>query len=260
MTQPSAEARIHPYDVFLLSISILSIAVFMLDSFSQLHPEVHGILEISDALLCGFFFLDFLVRLKTSPNKLAYISSAGILDFVSSIPSVGVFRLGRLVRITRILRLLRGVRSIRAIALVLRKHPGAGALSVTAFVSFATLLFGSIAVLQFERTTDANIQTAGDALWWAFATITTVGYGDLYPVTLEGRVTAAVLMAVGVSIFGALSGLCASWLLHHEEEKEDSRSELLLQELADIKRSLADLQALTLSTKEDVIEKKRMLP
>ena len=69
---------------------------------------------------------------------------------------------------------------------------------------------GAVAELEFERET-GNIKTAEDALWWAMTTITTVGYGDRYPTTTEGRRVAAGLMAVGVGLFGTLSGVAASW-------------------------------------------------
>jgi len=76
------------------------------------------------------------------------------------------------------------------------------------------LFSGSIAALHFESaSTDGNIRTAGDALWWAIVTVTTVGYGDLYPVTVEGRVVAVVLMVAGVGTFATLAGALASWFL-----------------------------------------------
>ena len=72
----------------------------------------------------------------------------------------------------------------------------------------------SIAVLQFEsRSPNANIQTGGDALWWAVVTITTVGYGDFFPVTALGRLTGFVVMLAGVGIIGALASILASLLV-----------------------------------------------
>jgi amino acid transporter len=80
----------------------------------------------------------------------------------------------------------------------------------TFLVAVIVIFTAAIAELEFERET-GNITTAEDALWWAITTITTVGYGDRYPTTIEGRLVAVGLMAVGVGLFGTLSGIAASW-------------------------------------------------
>ena len=77
-------------------------------------------------------------------------------------------------------------------------------------------MFCSIAVLHFETDPESNIRTAEDALWWAFATITTVGYGDCYPVTWEGRLIATILMCAGVGLFGTFSAFLAAWFIGSE--------------------------------------------
>lgn len=75
---------------------------------------------------------------------------------------------------------------------------------------------GALAVLDAERASEAaNITTFGDALWWATATVATVGYGDFTPVTLEGRVVAVMLMIVGIGLVGTVTGAMASWLMQH---------------------------------------------
>lgn len=75
------------------------------------------------------------------------------------------------------------------------------------------MIFGSISILQFETAPESNIKTAEDAIWWAFVTITTVGYGDRYPVTTEGRIIAAFLMITGVALFGTFTGFIAAWFM-----------------------------------------------
>lgn len=75
------------------------------------------------------------------------------------------------------------------------------------------------AILQLENDPNSNIKTAEDALWWSNVTITTVGYGDKFPVTTSGRILGAALMTVGVGIFGTLTALMASWFV--EGKKKD---------------------------------------
>lgn len=113
--------------------------------------------------------------------------------------------------------------------------------SESAFLTAALLCLllivsGSIAVLQFEKASAGNIVSSEDALWWAITTMTTVGYGDRFPITSEGWLVAVVLMAAGVGVFGTLSGLVASWFLAPATKEADS-------ELVEIKGMLADVQA-----------------
>jgi voltage-gated potassium channel len=88
------------------------------------------------------------------------------------------------------------------------------ALFITFLAAFLVLSVSTILMLQFEsRSPDANISTGGDALWWGFVTITTVGYGDYYPVTALGRFTAVFVMFAGVGIIGSLASILASVLV-----------------------------------------------
>jgi voltage-gated potassium channel len=78
---------------------------------------------------------------------------------------------------------------------------------------------GALAVLDAERNApDANITTAGDALWWASTTVTTVGYGDRFPLTTEGRFIAVGLMLVGISLVGSLTAVIAAWMIKNVEK------------------------------------------
>jgi voltage-gated potassium channel len=103
-------------------------------------------------------------------------------------------------------------------------------------------------VLQFEsRSPDANIRSGGDALWWAIVTITTVGYGDRFPVTAPGRITGVFVMVAGVGIIGALASILASILVPGPKEApaEDGQAPVdrsVQQELADIKQELVALR------------------
>ncbi|MGW4231517.1 potassium channel family protein [Streptomyces sp. NPDC004980] len=97
---------------------------------------------------------------------------------------------------------------------------------VIAYAGLTTVLLGfsaSLAVYHLEHTAqDASIRTFGDAVWWACATLTTVGYGDAVPVTFPGRVIATGLMACGLALLGAVTGSFSSWLLQvftREDEK-----------------------------------------
>ena len=117
-------------------------------------------------------------------------------------------------------------------------HRAEGAFAAASLVSIVLLVFGSIAVLQCETTDDGSIVTARDALWWSFVTITTVRYGDKYPVTWEGQIVAAILMAAGVGLFGTFTGFVASWFLAPGEEEQEDELEAMRKELTEIRKLL----------------------
>lgn len=106
-----------------------------------------------------------------------------------------------------------------------------------ALIAVLVLLFSSIAILEFETAPESNIKTAEDAIWWAYVTMTTVGYGDKYPVTTEGRIIAMVLMTVGVGLFGTFTAYVSSWFVkdyekgkHNSEEHQDKLNEPLFEQ------------------------------
>ena len=115
------------------------------------------------------------------------------------------------------LRPLRLLRLISFGSLVLEKVSIGKSVGITIKVIVTTLFFGYIAAIQItiiERVSPSgNIKNFSDGLWWAFTTITTVGYGDKYPVTTEGRIIAAILMTAGVGLFGTFTAFVASWFV-----------------------------------------------
>jgi voltage-gated potassium channel len=117
-----------------------------------------------------------------------------------------------------VLRVLRGARATRIVAGAILRRRAESAFLATSMLAILLIVFASIAILSFETTADSNIKTAEDAVWWAITTITTVGYGDRYPVTSGGRFIASILMFSGVGLFGTLSGFLAAWFLGHPEK------------------------------------------
>ena len=115
------------------------------------------------------------------------------------------------------MRLLTGQKKKEIMADVLA-HRGQYAAFITILAAAVVLVVASIVVLAFESgSADGNIKTGGDALWWAIVTLTTVGYGDRFPVTMGGRITAIFVMFMGVGIIGALASILASFLVAPSE-------------------------------------------
>ncbi len=212
-------------------------------TFVKLSPDVLTILETVDTAICFAFLADFFYKLVTAESKLAYLKW-GWIDFLASIPAIGPLRWGQCARFVRILRLLRGIRSIKHLVTYLMRRRAASAFSTALFTSLLVVVFASVAVLEFERhETNANIQTAEDAMWWAFCTVTSVGYGDMYPISLSGRVVGAATMACGIAVFGIFTGFVASWFLAPQEAEQEDELEQIRCRLTVIEGHLSTLVA-----------------
>jgi len=197
------------YEVFILALSLLSlfnwISYFFLDDL-----EIERVVLLVDALLSLIFLADFAYRLLTAKSKSNYfIKQYGWLDLLSSLPfpQAKIFRIGRVIRIMRLLGEF-GVRN--TISEFLVKRAGS-AVYLVFFMIILVLEFGSIAILFTDHSSPgANITTAADAIWWVLVTISTVGYGDQYPVTLQGRLVAVIVILLGVALFGVVTGFLAN--------------------------------------------------
>jgi voltage-gated potassium channel len=222
----------------MLVLCLFALGALAAETMITLRPETRQVLEYADVAVCVLFFADFCLQLARAPSRWGYFVRWGWIDLLSSIPVVDVLRVGRATRVLRLLRILRGVRSTKLLAeFVLRRRTHSAFLAVT-LISLLLVVFGSIAMLQFERVEGANIVTAADAVWWSVVTLTTVGYGDRYPVSGEGRIIATLLMTAGVGLFGTFSGFVASWFLKSEERAQDSELQQVRVELVAIRAIL----------------------
>jgi len=211
-------------NLLVLVLSFYVLGILIVDALIDLPPEVHKLIVYTDYIACSVFFLDFLIRFFRAESKLAYMKW-GWIDLLASIPANGVFRLGRIARVVQIIRVIKAYRSISHIVENIFKNHMKGTFTFAVIVAFMLILFSSVLILEVETAPNSNIKTAEDALWWAYVTITTVGYGDLYPVTTEGRIVALVLMTAGVGLFGVFTGYLASWFVEPEKEKEDEKTD-----------------------------------
>lgn len=236
LTSASERARdFTPYQLFMLVLCLWALLVLGGASFFPVDPATQTILDYADIVICVLFLADFLHCFARAPRRLHYLVTWGWIDLLSSIPSIGIFRWGRAARLMRILRVLRGLKSARMVAHFLAGRRQESAFLVSLLLCLLVLVSASIAILQLEVPAGGNINTPETAMWWALSTMTTLGYGDAYPITVEGRLVAIFLVASGVGAFGMLSGLIASWFLSPAPKDADA-------DLIEIKAMLADLQ------------------
>ena len=221
MTAQTPVLREHgnAYNIFILVLTVFSLAVMVL-LVLPLDEDTLNLLRVYDNAVCFVFLGDFAYNITGArPRRGYFIGQRGWLDLLGSIPSVGVLQLGALLRLARLSRLARirklmGGKNRKAIVDDVLENRGQYATFITLLAAGIVLSTASLIILQVEsRSPDANIKTGGEALWWGMVTITTVGYGDYYPVTALGRIVGVSVMFAGVGIIGALASILASILV-----------------------------------------------
>ncbi|EOW4146196.1 potassium channel family protein [Vibrio parahaemolyticus] len=135
---------------------------------------------------------------------------------------------------------MRAIKSISMISHAINENKTSTSLHFMVVTSLMMMLFGSIYILYLEKDMPGtNIHNAGDALWWTFVTITTVGYGDFFPVTLEGRIVAIILITTDVGMFGSFTAVLASWTSN--ERKMEVQ---ILEEVHDLRVEVHELKSI----------------
>jgi voltage-gated potassium channel Kch len=206
------------YELFIGALSVLSIFNLFVVIFAPGSP-LGQVATIIDILLSVVFLADFSYRLFTAESKSTYFfRQLGWMDLISSLP----FPQFKILRLTRIFRAARLMRKYGAKNMIREfiDNRAQSALLVLFFLIVLVLEFGGYLSYRVENDAPgANITTAADAVWYTFVTITTVGYGDQYPVTPWGRVIGVGIMIAGVGLFGTLTGYLANAFLAPPKKK-----------------------------------------
>jgi len=200
---------------------LLAAAFLVAYAWPVLDPTLSS--TVRDALLVvswtvwAAFAIDFAVRLVLTRDRLRYAVRHWYDVLLVALPMLRPLRLLRFIALFRLLHRT-AVQSV--------------ATRATTYVLGTTVMamgIGSIAILDAERgAPGATIETFGDALWWSLVTVTTVGYGDFYPVTTMGRLIAAALMVVGIALVGAVTASLAAWFVDSataDREEADEQTE-----------------------------------
>ena len=214
-----------------LVLSIYILGALAVQTLFKLSADTIGLLNDIDFIVCLFFLLDFFVGFYKAKSK-RHFMKWGWLDLISSIPVLSVLQW---TRVARIVRILRALRSSKILIHHLFRDRARGALGTAIFIAIIMIIFCSIAILNFEvDAPTANIKTPEDALWWAFTTISTVGYGDKFPVTDEGRIVAVLLIISGVGLFGVYTAFIASLFVAEGRREQSSELNTLIEEVREI--------------------------
>jgi voltage-gated potassium channel len=223
----------------LVVLALLVVPALLLESRAQ-SPVLRTTAVIANWAIWTAFCVDFGIRWAAA-GRLSYLRDAwfdAVLIVVSP-PVVPDFLQG-----TRSLRALRALRLIRSLAVasmglkLARRLFGRNKFQYVALLAVALVFLGALAVFTVEVQVNPAIAGYGDALWWAAVTTTTVGYGDVAPVTLEGRIVAVGLMIVGIGVIGVFTATVASFFFEQEQESDTA---LLHRRLDDLDRKVNEL-------------------
>lgn len=204
------------YEIFIALVSILSVVNLVFAFIPGVNPPAVQVVETINLFLTFIFVFDFIYRITTTKSKSYYFfRDFGWADLLACSPNLRFLRLFRVFKAYRLIK----KHGVKEITDYLSYNRAEAALYILVFSVIIILEVGSFLILTVEgKASNANITTASDAMWWAYVTITTVGYGDKYPVTNAGRLVGVLVMTTGVGIFATFAGFISNKLLTPPEK------------------------------------------
>jgi voltage-gated potassium channel len=205
------------FDITIQLLIVISIVSFSLETLPDLSERATKTLRIIEIITVGIFTVEYLLRILVADNKLKFILSFfGLVDLLAILPfyiatglDLRALRAIRLLRTIRLLKLVRYSRAVQRFLVALRMIKEELAL----FLFLALILFylAAVGIYYFEREAQPEVfASIFDALWWAVVTLTTVGYGDMYPITVGGKVFTFLIVMIGLGFIAIPTGLIAS--------------------------------------------------
>ena len=211
---------------FLTTLIFASVFFTVMDTVVTFREKYHAILDVVEWTLVAIFTVEYLLNIYTAPDRKAYIFGLwGVIDLMSVLPSyanlgnISALKVLRQLRILRFMRILRILKLARGVTESLGKTANAETnvrMNLTIYgVSLFTVIMISSTLMYFaEGNNEGTLFTSiPQAMWWSVVTVTTVGYGDMYPVTVGGRLVAAVTMFAGLCLFAVLFNVVGKVLM-----------------------------------------------
>jgi len=207
------------FDITIQVLIILSLITFSISTIPDLSERALLILSILEIITVAIFSVEYVLRIYAAEKKLDYILSFyGVIDLLAILPfylstaidlrSIRVLRLFRLFRIFKIVRYNDAIKRFKDAFLGIKEE-----LTIFSIATFFVIYIAAVGIYYFENAAQPeSFKSVFHSLWWAVATLTTVGYGDVYPITLGGRIFTFVILMVGLSIVSIPAGLLASSL------------------------------------------------
>ena len=230
-------------DLVITNLILLNVVAIILASYPELYTKYKTEFYLFEVFSVIIFSLEYLLRLWTSPLHYAgksvkhpylkfIFSTWGLIDLLAILPFYAPFlftmnlvflRSLRLMRLLRILKLSRYSQSLRVIGQILKEKKAD--LGITFFMTFILLIIASTLMYNIEHQAQPeNYKNIGDAFWWAIATLTTVGYGDIYPITNLGRFFSGVIAVLGIGLVALPTGIISSAFIKNLDDRKEKNN------------------------------------
>ncbi len=212
------------------SLIVLSLVTFSIDTLPDLSPQTREILSLIEMITVGIFTIEYILRLAVAEKRSEFVFSFyGIVDLLAILPFYIASGLDlRAIRIFRLLRLLRILKLVKYNAAISRFRRALGIakeeLLLFGMVAGILLFLSAVGIYYFENEVQPeHFKSVFHSMWWAVTTLTTVGYGDMYPITAGGRIFTFFVLMIGLGIVAVPTGLVASAL--SQVRDEDTRAQ-----------------------------------
>ena len=218
------------FDTVVFALIVVSLITFSIDTLPNLSPAASAILSWIELATVLLFTGEYLIRLAVADSRWRFVRSFfGVIDLVAILPfylAVGVdlravrtFRLLRLIRILKLARYSDAIRRLRRAVGIVREE-----LVIFLNVALILIFLSAVGIYYFEHESQPeHFASVFHSLWWAVVTLTTVGYGDMFPITTGGRVFTFFVLFIGLGIVAVPTGLFASALAKAREEEKVAR-------------------------------------
>lgn len=219
------------FEIWVIVCIITSVSFLIIDNSIALNPQAKWIINQIALGLNIFFVIEYLARISIAPSKWIFFRK-NLIDFIALLPILRIFRMVRILRLIRIIKILK----VSRLGQVLAKKSASFSSDLqgktiegvmVGFILFAVVLMGSVGILVFEKGQNEHFQTFLDGFWWSIVTLTTVGYGDKFPITFGGRILAVVIMLLGLSFFALVTGFVSSFIIQRYRKEEYTGMDLI---------------------------------
>ena len=246
--------REHLFEIIIGLLAVVSIILLIIDFFVDLSTRWLLILYSIDLAICLIFAAEFIYRMRMEENKRAFLRSNGY-EILAMVPAFVFYAAGSVAAISAALRLLRLIRVVRVVIVYSRMRrlyriEGSfiqrSRLLYLLTLTVGLVIISSVSVFILEKDMfGAQINNFSDALWWSISTVTTVGYGDIVPSSIMGRIIGMILMVIGIGIMAALISQISATLVQRRLEKKIAFDNLKDTMISEMKKSLDNIENLT---------------
>ncbi|MEY8847427.1 ion transporter [Psychroserpens sp. XS_ASV72] len=212
---------------FIQALILISIVTFSVETIPNLSPQTKTLLRVIEVFCVMVFTVEYILRIYVADSKPRFIFSFfGIIDLLAILPfylSFGIdLRSLRALRFLRLFRVLKLVRYNRAMNHFTRAIKSAKEeIFLFLFITLILIYFSAVGIYYFENQAQPeHFSSIFDSLWWAIITLTTVGYGDVYPITVGGKVFTFFILLIGLGIVAIPTGIISSALTKSVDEKK----------------------------------------